>query len=75
MGHDSLANYFKTNFALMQHHKWSISDTENMMPWERYIYIDLLQDFLKEQEKLQRDRELEQKAHIQTLNRQARSRR
>ena len=75
MGHDSLGNYFKTGFALMQHHKWSISDMESMLPWEKHIYVDLLQDFLKEQEKIQRDRELEQKAHYQTLNRQAKSRR
>lgn len=59
MGHDRLANHFKTNFSLMQHHKWSLTEMDNLMPWERYIYIDLLQQFLKEEEQKAKDRELE----------------
>lgn len=55
MGHDKLENVFKTNFSLMQHHHWSISELEAMIPWERYVYIDLLQMFLKEEEQKQRD--------------------
>ena len=55
MGHDKLENVFKTNFSLMQHHHWSISELEAMLPWERYVYIDLLQMFLKEEEQKQRD--------------------
>jgi hypothetical protein len=69
MGHDNLANHFKTNFGLMQHHKWSLSEMENMMPWERYIYIDLLQDYLREQEQQMKDREAEMKAQMGTANR------
>jgi len=69
MGHDSLANYFKTNFALMQHHKWSLSDLEEMMPWERYIYIDLLQEFLREQEEQRRLQEQEMQAKIRQSQR------
>lgn len=55
LGHDKLENYFKTNFALMQHHKYSLSDIENMMPWERYIYIDLLKEYIREEEQKARD--------------------
>lgn len=55
MGHDKLGNYFNTNFALMQHHHWSLSEIENMMPWERYVYIDLLAGYLKEEESKRRD--------------------
>ena len=40
--HDSLENMYKTNFALMQHHKYSITEFENMLPWERDIYVNLL---------------------------------
>lgn len=69
MGHDNLANHYKTNFGLMQHHKWSLSEMESMMPWERYIYIDLLQDFLREEEQKMRDREAEMKAQMSTANR------
>jgi hypothetical protein len=55
LGHDNLMNYFKTNFALMQHHKYSLTEIENMMPWERFIYIDLLKAHIKEQEQKVRD--------------------
>lgn len=55
LGHDKLQNYYKTNFALMQHHKYSLTELENMMPWERFIYINLLQSYLKEEEQKSRD--------------------
>ena len=34
----------------MQHHKYSLTELENMMPFEREIYISLLTKFLEEQE-------------------------
>jgi hypothetical protein len=41
------------NFSLAQHHKWSITEIENMIPYERDIYVDMLRDYLeKEQERL-----------------------
>ena len=48
--HDSLSNHYKTNFALMQHHKYSLTELDNMMPCEREIYVSLLTQFLEEQE-------------------------
>jgi len=33
----------------MQHHNYSLSDLENMMPWEREIYIDMLSTWIKEE--------------------------
>ncbi len=33
----------------MQHHKYSLSDIENMMPWERDIYLALLQSYIEEE--------------------------
>jgi len=33
----------------MQHHKYSLSELENMMPWEREIYIMLLINHLEEE--------------------------
>lgn len=57
LSHDSLANYFQTNFALLQHHKYSLSEIENMMPWERQVYIDLLLKFLdEEKEKIKEEK-------------------
>lgn len=37
----------------MQHHKYSLTELEEMMPWEREIYVSLLIDHIKrENEKL-----------------------
>ena len=58
--HDSLENYYKTNFALMQHHKYSLTEIENMMPWERDIYVDMLITYLKEEKEKQKQRQAEQ---------------
>ena len=33
----------------MQHHKYSLSDIENMVPWERDVYVDLLQQHVREE--------------------------
>lgn len=61
-GYDNVTNYYKTNFALVQHHKYSITELENMIPWEKHLYIDLLQDFIKTQEQNRRDLEAANKA-------------
>lgn len=50
MGYNSLENYYRTIFALKQHHKYLISEIENLMPFERDIFVDMLVTFLKEQE-------------------------
>tara|TARA_B100000212_G_scaffold96278_1_gene70716 strand:- start:928 stop:1098 length:171 start_codon:yes stop_codon:yes gene_type:complete len=39
----------ETNFSLMQHHKWSLSDIEQMMPWERDVYVNYLVKYLEKQ--------------------------
>jgi len=33
----------------MQHHKYSLTELDNMMPWERQIYIDMIIRFLEEE--------------------------
>ena len=40
----------------MQHHRYSLYDIENMLPWEREIYLGLLVQFLEE-EKKEREKE------------------
>ena len=49
MAHEDLESYYKVNFALMQHHKYSLTELENMIPWEREIYITLLQQYIEEE--------------------------
>jgi len=51
-----LENYYRLNFALMQYHKYSLTEIENMMPWERDIYVGLLRLHLEEEE-LKRNQE------------------
>jgi hypothetical protein len=39
---------------MMQHHNYSLSDIENMIPWERDIYVAMLVDYINtENEKRQ----------------------
>ena len=38
-----------TNFSLMQHHKYSLTELENMLPWEREIYVDMLITWIREE--------------------------
>lgn len=47
--HDDLHNFYKMNFALMQYHKYSLVDIENMIPFEREIYTAMLIKFLQEE--------------------------
>jgi hypothetical protein len=39
----------------MQHHNYSLSDLENMIPWEREIYVDMLLEHIKEENKKQEE--------------------
>ena len=48
MSHVNLEAYFRINFALMQFHKYSLTEIENMMPWEREVYTTFLMQYLDE---------------------------
>ena len=41
----------------MQHHNYSLSDLENMIPWEREIYVDMLITYIKEQNEKRKQEE------------------
>ena len=49
MADTDLESYFKINFALMQHHKYSLTELENMIPWEKEIYLSFLQRYIEEE--------------------------
>jgi|TARA_B100001964_G_C14116481_1_gene546327 hypothetical protein len=34
---------------MIQHHRWSLTELENMLPYERTIYVTLLQQWIKEE--------------------------
>jgi hypothetical protein len=50
MAHNDLENYYKLNFSLMQYHKYSLSDIENLIPFERELYVTMLNQHLEEEE-------------------------
>lgn len=33
----------------MQHHKYSLSEIDGMIPWEKDVYISMLAEFIREQ--------------------------
>ena len=49
------------NFSLMQHHKYSLTELENMMPWEREVYVEMLVQYIKEENEKQKQRQAEGK--------------
>ena len=44
-----LEAYFEYSFTLMHIYHWSLTDIENMMPWERDIYLIKLAEWVKEE--------------------------
>jgi hypothetical protein len=51
LSHTSLTNYYSMIFALAQHHKYSITEVENLIPYERDIYVDMLMGYLEDQKR------------------------
>lgn len=41
----------------MQHHKYSLTELENMLPWERDIYITLLIQYIEQENQKIRERQ------------------
>jgi hypothetical protein len=39
------------NFALMQYHKYTLSDLEEMIPFEREVYVHMLIQYLEEEKR------------------------
>ena len=36
---------------MIQHHNWSLTEIENMMPWEREVYVGLLLEHIEDEKK------------------------
>ncbi len=47
---DSLLSFIDTNFQMKIHHNFSLYDIDNMLPWEREVYIELLIKHVKDEE-------------------------
>lgn len=57
-------NHYQTNFAMMQHHKYSLSELNEMIPWEREIYVALLVEHIKEENEKAKRQEAQQKSSM-----------
>ena len=69
MGHDTLSNHIRSNFNLIHHHKWNLGEIDGMMPWEKHIYVELLNNWIKEQDDNAKQQEADYKNMISQLNR------
>jgi len=56
MCHSNLEAYYHMQFALAQHHNWSLTELDSLIPFEREIYINMLMDYIqKENERKERE--------------------
>ena len=44
----------------MHHHKYSLTEVENLIPWEREIYILLLMKWIEEENERQKQQQVQQ---------------
>ena len=44
----------------MHHHKYSLTEVENLLPWEKEIYISLLMQWIDEENKRQQQQQQQQ---------------
>ena len=51
--HISLGDLYQMVFAMAQHHKYSITEVENMMPYERDLYFGMIVDYIEKQKENQ----------------------
>lgn len=49
LGYSNISIFYKTMFSLVQHHKYSLTELENLMIFERDIYVDMLINYIEEQ--------------------------
>ena len=54
---------------MMQHHKYSLEEIENMLPWEREIYVGLLMQYIKDEK--EKAKQEQQKMRGQSHGRQS----
>jgi hypothetical protein len=45
----------------MQHHKYSLTELESMLPWEREIYVSMLSQYIEEENEKIKQRNAERR--------------
>jgi len=49
MAYMDLESYYRINFSLLQFHKYSLTEIENLIPFEREWYLGLLQEHIEDE--------------------------
>jgi hypothetical protein len=49
MAYMDLESYYRINFSLLQFHKYSLTEIENLIPFERELYLGMLQQHIEEE--------------------------
>jgi hypothetical protein len=49
MAYMDLESYYRINFSLLQFHKYSLTEIENLIPFERELYLGLLQEHIEDE--------------------------
>ena len=50
MMHNDLIAYYEKVFALKQYHQWTLSELEEMIPWELDVMVNFLNNYLETQD-------------------------
>lgn len=61
----------KTNLVLQKNYGYSLSDLENMLPWERLVYLDMLK-MQNEEEAIRKHDEMNMQKDLNNFMRKAR---
>lgn len=54
--HETLENFYKTNFALTKYHSYSLTEIEEMYPFEREIYLIMIENWIQEEKEKQKQK-------------------
>ena len=58
LSHEGLHNFFKLNFSLVKNHNYSLSEIENMIPWERDVYVAMLINHINEENERKKQKQI-----------------
>ena len=51
----------------MQHHKYSLTELENMIPWERDMYISMVNSWVREETEKVKQKNIEAQQDLQRM--------
>jgi len=62
LSHNNITNYFQLNFSLIKHSGFTLTEIENMVPWEREVYVTLLKQHIEAEKQAQREQQQRMKS-------------